>query len=131
VWLVACGPGSSDDFTAPQVLGGVEISPAQLNEGKRLYRLYCASCHGTAGDGGGPAGAGLDPAPREFESGTFLYKSTSGDALPTDEDLRRVIRDGIPARGMPGWVGLRSEDLDALANYLKTFSPRWRAHPGS
>jgi mono/diheme cytochrome c family protein len=113
------------------LLGGEEISPAVLESGRQLYGRYCASCHGVDGDGAGPAGVGLRPSPRDFRTGEFTYKSTPGDALPTHEDLRDLIRKGVPERGMPGWKGLREEDLDAVAHYLKTFSPRWRASAGS
>lgn len=129
--LSGCDSGASPEFTAPQNLGGEEISAATLNQGQLLFRRYCASCHGVEGDGAGPAGVGLEPPPRDFRSGAFLYKSTSGDALPSHEDLRESIRKGKPERGMPGWAGLRDDDLDALAHYLKTFSPRWRADAGS
>jgi hypothetical protein len=27
---------------------------------------------------------------------------------------------------MPTWKGMRDEDLSALADYIKTFSPRWQ-----
>lgn len=129
--LLTCESGSAAPFAAPIVLGGDEISADQLNNGRMLYGRYCASCHGVDGDGKGPAGVSLRPPPRDFRSGEFTYKSTPGDALPTHEDLRELIRKGVSERGMPGWAGLRDEDLDALAHYLKTFSPRWRASAGS
>lgn len=113
------------------MLGGEEISAVELENGRMLYGRYCASCHGVGGDGQGPAGASLQVKPRDFRTGEFTYKSTPADALPTHEDLRELIRKGVPERGMPGWAGLRDEDLDALAHYLQTFSPRWRASAGS
>lgn len=123
--LLGCG-AAPQEFTAPLVLGGREIAPERLNEGHRLYRNYCASCHGLDGRGGGPAAQQLRVAPRDFSSAELTRKSTPGAALPTHEDLREAIRAGAPERGMPGWEGLRTEDLDALADYVKTFSPRWR-----
>lgn len=125
---LGCESGSpGDDYTSPQILGGSEISPETLNEGKRLYRQYCASCHGVDGSGEGPAAGSLRAKPRDFRTGDFAHKSTPGDELPTHEDLREVITKGVPERGMPGWAGLRPEHLDAIAHYIKTFSPRWQS----
>lgn len=124
--LAACGEQGAPRFSQPQTLGGQEISAETLNQGARLYQLYCASCHGDDGSGNGPAAASLDPKPRDFRTGGFVHKSTPGDSLPTHEDLREVIERGVPERGMPAWAGLRSEDLDAVAHFLKTFSDRWR-----
>ena len=39
-----------------------------IQKGKELYTTNCASCHNTTGAGGGPASAGLNPAPRNFTS---------------------------------------------------------------
>jgi mono/diheme cytochrome c family protein len=38
-------------------------SAETLREGKTLFEKNCASCHGTAGHGDGPAAKGLNPAP--------------------------------------------------------------------
>lgn len=122
--LVACESGPPP-FTEPQVLGGVTIPAETLNAGQKLFNRYCASCHGYDGDGKGPAARNLDP--RDFRRAQFLYKSTPGDALPTDEDLAAIIRAGKVDKGMPAWVGLQDEDVDALVSYIKTFSPRWRS----
>jgi mono/diheme cytochrome c family protein len=124
--LSTCGGETPPRFSEAQTLGGQEISAEILNAGARTYQLYCASCHGGDGSGNGPAAASLDPKPRDFRTGGFAHKSTPGDELPTHEDLKEVITKGVPARGMPAWAGLRSEDLDAVAHYLKTFSTRWR-----
>ncbi|MCA9636144.1 MAG: cytochrome c [Myxococcales bacterium] len=113
-------------FTEAMVLGGVEVSVDELNAGAKLYGLHCASCHGFEGKGDGPAARHLNPGPRDLKAGDFVHKSTPGDALPTDADLLRVLREGLPGRGMPAWGGMRDEDLRALVAYIKTLSPRWR-----
>src|SRR5690606_6618542 len=41
-------------------------SPPQYARGEALYAQLCASCHGAAGAGDGPASAGLDPPPIDF-----------------------------------------------------------------
>ena len=125
--LFGCDSRPGDLFVEPQVLAGEKISVETLNRGMELYRKYCTSCHGIDGSGSGPAARGLVIKPRDFRTGGFAYKSTPGDQLPTHEDLKEVITQGRVARGMPSWRGLRQEDLDAVAHYLKTFSPRWQS----
>lgn len=128
--LLVCSSVSCRDpepqFTAPMTLGGREVPAEVLERGARIYQMRCASCHGSDGSGKGPAGGSLRVKPRDFEEAQFRHKSTPGDALPTDEDLARVIREGLVEQGMPAWPGLSAEDLDALIQYLKTFSPRWK-----
>lgn len=123
--LVACEP-SPPVFTEALVLGGVRVEAAELNAGQKLFMMHCASCHGVDGSGRGPAARHLDPGPRDFRSGSFAYKSTPGDELPTDADILQTLRNGVVRRGMPAWSAMRDEDLKALVSFIKTFSPRWR-----
>jgi mono/diheme cytochrome c family protein len=104
-------------------LGGREVSAETLNAGRDLYRIHCVSCHGEAGAGDGPAASGLKFPPRDFRAAAFSFVAEG--QLPTHEQLVDRIRTGVPDRGMPTWKGMRDEDLSALADYLKTFSPRW------
>jgi mono/diheme cytochrome c family protein len=63
------------------------------------------------------------PRPRDFSSGSFKYKSTAAGEPPTDEDLLRTIRDGLPASAMPYFAGLlSSEELSAAVEQVKSFS---------
>ncbi len=97
---------------------------ARQNRGQRLYRQACAPCHGIAGDGRGPAASGLHPRPHDFTTGMYKFRSTPMDAMPTDADLVRTIREGIPGTAMPAWKHLLSAAQQmALAQYLKTFAP--------
>ncbi len=131
----ACGESGPPAFTSGRTLqrvgeAPVEVSAEQLNSGLQLFNRYCASCHGYDGGGAGPAARNLDPKPRDFRAGQFLYGSAVGEGgLPTDRELKATIRKGVTSRGMPAWAGMRDEDLDALVSYIKTFSPRWQPAP--
>jgi mono/diheme cytochrome c family protein len=111
-------------FTEPMTLGGRTVEPEVLQKGHDLYRIHCVSCHGETGAGDGPAAHGLKYPPRDFRSAEFSFVSEG--ALPSHEQLVDRIRTGVPDRGMPTWKGMRDEDLSALADYIKTFSPRWQ-----
>ncbi|MCS7238135.1 MAG: cytochrome c [Thermoguttaceae bacterium] len=82
------------------------------------YRRYCARCHGISGDGAGPAALVMDPYPRDFRRGIFVYTSTVPGAKPSREDIRRGVRDGLPGSGMPGFSRLGSDVIEALVDYV-------------
>ena len=67
------------------------------------YMTYCAGCHGEKGDGAGKAAEYLYPKPRDFTLGLFKIRSTPSGSLPTDEDLLRVISQGMHGSGMPNF----------------------------
>jgi mono/diheme cytochrome c family protein len=80
-------------------------SAADLNArsaGRTLYLDHCASCHGNAGRGDGPAAASLRTAPTDLTR----YAQKNGGVFPS-EQLRRVIDGrGVGAHGsveMPVW----------------------------
>ncbi|HVH97462.1 MAG TPA: cytochrome c [Enhygromyxa sp.] len=111
-------------FTEPMTLGGREVSAETLNQGRDLYRVHCVSCHGESGAGDGPAARSLAFPPRDFRAADFSFVEPG--QLPTHDALVERIRQGVPERGMPMWKGMRDDDLSALADYIKTFSPRWQ-----
>jgi DMSO reductase family type II enzyme heme b subunit len=88
-----------------------------------LYEKWCAGCHGDTGAGDGEAAAYMLPRPRDFTRAVYQIRTTASGELPTDDDLRRVIDDGMPGTAMPGWrAKLPAGDRDAVVAYLKTFS---------
>jgi mono/diheme cytochrome c family protein len=89
-----------------------------------LYRRHCAHCHGISGDGAGPTAMILDPYPRDYRSGVFKFKSTYNPAQPTDDDLRTILHNGIPATAMPSFATLAPDEIDALVEYVKYLSMR-------
>ncbi|HMP79424.1 MAG TPA: cytochrome c [Pirellulaceae bacterium] len=89
-----------------------------------LYRAHCAHCHGITGDGAGSTAAAVQPYPRDFRLGKFKFKSTPLRRPPTDDDLTRVIREGIPGTAMPSFRTLPNEDVAALVDYVKYLTIR-------
>ena len=94
-----------------------------------LFRKHCVQCHGLTGDGKGPAAALLAPYPRDFRRGSFKFKSTPIGRKPTHSDIVRTLENGLPGTSMPAFRTLNeskefSEDVDALAHYVKFLSIR-------
>jgi mono/diheme cytochrome c family protein len=90
-----------------------------------LYRRHCAHCHGISGDGRGPTAMILNPYPRDYRTGVFKFKSTYNPNQPTDDDLRRILHDGVPGTAMPAFAPMLAPDeIDALVEYVKYLSMR-------
>jgi mono/diheme cytochrome c family protein len=124
----------SSGWVPLRVLGGIAAAAlllastpaaAQDGAGRALYDKYCSQCHGDDGAGRGVAAPYMLPAPRDFTSGKYQVRSTPTGSLPTDEDIARVIREGMPNTAMPAFSNLRRREVEALVELLKTFSPRF------
>ena len=106
--MMAAGPvGSSEDGTA-----------------KGLFREHCSHCHGVTGDGLGPTAPFLNPYPRDYRKGVFKFKSTPKGGRPTDEDLKRILVNGIAGTSMPSFKLLPDAEIEALVDYVKYLSIR-------
>ena len=114
------------NFKGPIKLGGKMVAAETLNHGERAYLLYCRACHGEKGDAKGPAATGLRPPPRDFTLGIFKFAAVPGGTLPHDEDIVRIVRTGLHGTAMLAWDGVPDQDLAAIVQYVKTFSPRWK-----
>ncbi|MBI3074537.1 MAG: c-type cytochrome [Deltaproteobacteria bacterium] len=109
-------------------VGLAPLSASHASEvGPRLYNLYCATCHGTRGDGLGESARLLaGPSPQDFTRGVYKFRSTLSGGLPTDADLMRTVRRGIPGTSMPAWAGILDDtQVAAVVAHIKGFSPRF------
>ncbi|MCH7509382.1 MAG: c-type cytochrome [Proteobacteria bacterium] len=108
-------------------LGASVPSIAQPDAVSRTVEIYaqrCSGCHGQEGDGLGPAAERLNPPPRDFTLGMYKIKSSGFDEyLPNDEDLLRMIRDGMPGTAMPAWGDVLSDqEMADLVRHIKTLA---------
>ena len=97
-----------------------------MKHGRQIYRDRCLGCHGPKGDGLGPASPFLDPKPRNFITGTFKFKSTPNESLPSDRDLMRTLSYGVPGTSMPSFRLMPEVSKYAVIQYIKTFSQLWK-----
>ncbi|MBI4179962.1 c-type cytochrome [bacterium] len=105
LFLVACGRIPSEDV------------------GRRVYATSCAPCHGAAGKGDGELAGFLYPRPRDFTRGVYKIRSVM-DPAPTEEDLRRVVENGMAGSAMPAWKGrLSDREISAVLSHIKTLAP--------
>src|SRR5918995_4663273 len=95
--------------------------------GERVYLESCAACHGERGDGKGPEAERLKTKPRDFTGGVYKFRSTPSGSLPLDEDIFRTISRGVRGTSMLAQLHLSESERWAVAEYLKTFSPRFNA----
>jgi len=128
--FAGCSEESEKGVPAPHPSEFGYQTPVQTSliaEGQVAYRIYCVGCHGEKGDGNGKAALFLRPKPRDFTLGQFKFQATRSGRLPTEEDLKRTIREGLKGSAMPGWNLLPVRTVNALVAYLKTFSSKWES----
>ncbi|MGA2075970.1 MAG: cytochrome c, partial [Terriglobia bacterium] len=110
ILLVPClaaafaGTSRAQDQARPNVeIKKVPVRPTTMVQGEQLYRTHCATCHGTAGKGNGPAAPALKTPPADL---TLLAKNNDGK-FP-DLQIMHVLESGteLSAHGskdMPIW----------------------------
>ena len=116
--------------------GPDQVTPNHAQMGADLYRMYCASCHGTTARGDGPLAASMRRTPPNL---TEITKRLKG-AFPK-ELIFKIIdgRERVPGHGgpdMPVWgdAFMRTSDnadrnsvqfrIQALVDYLETIQAR-------
>lgn len=77
---------------------------ADPNSGAHQFALTCAGCHGSDGRGTGK-GAPIATQPAVL-------------AKP-DAELARIIREGVPGKGMPGMAALGDAKISTLVAYVR------------
>jgi cytochrome c oxidase cbb3-type subunit I/II len=115
--------GKWRDLFEPQQLEGAGVtlprSDLWIARGRRIYERRCQGCHGSKGDGNGPAATFLyNQRPRNFTLGVFKFRLTK-EPVPTDGDLLRTITRGVRGTAMPAWYELSLADRLAVIQYIK------------
>jgi putative heme-binding domain-containing protein len=87
----------------PQAQHAGEYSQADIQAGSVVYALQCSQCHGPTGDQVG----GID-----LRTGRFR------NTVANDDDLRRIITNGIQGTSMPGRK-LAPAELTAVVAYVR------------
>lgn len=97
------------------------VDVARLEAGASAYETHCVGCHGTTGDGAGPAARYLAPRPRNFRRGVFKFTSTPTGVAPLEADVFQTITRGLSGSSMPDFRLVSFEtrmDLVAWVRFL-------------
>lgn len=87
-----------------------------LAEGKEIYAVQCAVCHGATGGGDGAGAAALNPKPRNFTSGEWRYGGGVARVFTT-------ITEGSTGTSMASFSNLSVKERFALAHFVRQFGP--------
>ncbi len=93
-------------------------APANAADAEKVFKFYCAQCHGLTGKGDGPNVTKDFPvSPRNFTNAKEMNKLSNAD-------LKNVIMDGGPAVSkspmMPPWgKTLTEKQVDGLIAHLR------------
>ena len=113
----------SSDLAQDKQIKEEPIKQTEPLSGARMFKEYCAVCHGKGAKGDGPAASALKQVPPDL---TTLAKRHGGE-FP-DHYVEDVLRNGVkaPAHGdaeMPVWGPLfRSMNPDELFMYIRVAS---------
>ncbi len=100
----------------------------EIAKGRNLYLRHCFACHGEKGKGDGPLSKFVNPPVPDLTEGVFKFRSTPSGTLPTDEDLKRTISEGIPSTPMIGLKGiLKDSEIENIVTFVKTLCPDFSA----
>ncbi len=114
------GCGAAGEKHRPS--GQEKVSYASM-EGARLFRHYCAICHGENGDGSGRYyGGGLAAVPADFTQEAFFSERD-------DDHLFKAISDGSASVGKtnlcPPWgLTLHEEEVGFLVGHIRSFAEK-------
>lgn len=116
----------------------ISVTSTHANDGKQMYRTYCASCHGMDGRGHGAVAASLRVQPPDL---SVLSRNNHG--IYPARHIESVLRFGIETPGhgskaMPVWgpmlskidhVTSANDDVEALritnlARYVETLQAK-------
>ena len=122
--LMELAPEDQQPADAKEPLLVDKLDRLHLRHGREVYTRQCSGCHGTTGDGRGPAAVYLDPPPRDYRLGRFKFTSTPRAAKPRRDDLTRIIRHGAKGTSMPTFRWMAQEDLEAVIDYVILLSSR-------
>jgi len=98
---------------AKKMKNPIKATQASIQKGKEIYEKKCALCHGTKGDGKGPASTGLTPKATNF-------RESHGEKMTDGEHFWKISK----GRGsMPSFEkDLTVEEKWHVINYINTFS---------
>ncbi len=125
--LIATGMLAALAFAASPAVAAV----GDVKNGETIYMKKCWWCHGKEGEADGPGAKFMIPPPRNFSDGVYKYKtSTPKSDLIRDEDLFKMITNGMSGTSMPSWKEiLADKERWDLVAFIKTLTDMFEDEP--
>jgi cytochrome c oxidase cbb3-type subunit 2 len=92
------------------------LAQASFDDGERLFRRYCATCHSAGGRTRWQAG--FKRFPPDLTVGPFLHLQPSESNAERMDRLAQIAKFGIPATDMPGHEYLSDKDIASISLWL-------------
>jgi DMSO reductase family type II enzyme heme b subunit len=110
-------------FVGLGLSGNAQAAAGNIENGQALYDLRCEQCHGPDGAADGAAAEFVYPRPRVFkDNSVYKFAVTPDGVIPTDDDLYKVIAEGIPGTSMPAFTILDDQETWDLVALIKSWS---------
>ncbi len=92
------------------------LEQANLDDGERLYRRYCGTCHSAGGQTRWQAG--FKRFPPDLSVGPFLYLLPSNLPAQRVDRLAQIVKFGIPNTDMPGHEYLSDNQIASISLWV-------------
>ena len=123
--------GMMQQWSRPNLLAGSSLPPykstlaGDSSRGQEAFSVYCAGCHGPAGEG----------STRDAKSGKGKIGSIvdgSYLALISDQGLRSIVIAGRPDEGMPDWRTHRTQPMtdQQITDIVAWLASKRTSNPG-
>jgi cytochrome c oxidase cbb3-type subunit 3 len=119
--LLAClariGMMAQGNPEAAKLKNPMAATPDSIAAGKQVFQRHCATCHGTAGQGG--SGNDLIPGAPDLTDAEWKHGSTDGEIFS-------VIKNGVPPElnMVPFGDELRDPDIWNVVNYIRSLAKK-------
>jgi cytochrome c oxidase cbb3-type subunit III len=88
-------------------------NPQAIEDGRKMFSISCATCHGQNGEGAQSQAEGIRPP--DLTRGQFK-------AGRQDEDLFRVISEGVKGTEMPSFASIGPDQIWRLVTFVRSLS---------
>ena len=114
------GPGTNQHLAAETVWhpSSTTFAQASAGDGKRLFHLYCATCHDEDGSTRRTWRTNFRRLPPNLDAGPFLHLPVSGSAVQLEDRLAQIAKFGIPGTDMPGHEYLSDKEIASISLWL-------------
>jgi len=123
--------GVVQQWSRPDIFLGQNLPPYRATQtgdvarGQQVFGVFCARCHGVAGEGSTGDAKGGAGKVGSIVDGSYL-------ALISDQSLRSIVIAGRPDEGMPDWRADASQPLtdQQITDIVAWLASKRTANPG-